>query len=135
MLDKADFMYGTFPVPKDFKEEELEFNIDRTIYISRDLKYKLFHFQNHYKLRGKAAVMRFILRLYLNNLEEKGEKMFSRIIDRMSKMWECRRKRQKNFRKDFNPEFVKNTHMNNFYNYEQIEIINSYSITTQILIL
>ncbi len=133
LIDKVDFWNGK--LPEQFDENDLEITVDRTIYISREVKYKLFHFQNHFKLRSKAAVMRFILRVYLEKLEVYGAENVERMRRIMYNKWQKSLKLVGVWRKEFFSELEKNTHMGEFYQCQWVELVNSLSLTTSIMLL
>ena len=134
LLEKFDLTEG-LPIP-DIQEKYLgERKADRWIWIRRDLKYKLFHFQDHFKIRGKAAVMRYILRRYLVSVNRLGEEKVKRVRNRLFRMWTYLKQKKRMWKKPFSQKFVNITHMNNIYKWERIEFVNSYDIATEVWIL
>ncbi len=133
LLDKADMTNGILETDEDFNEDEIDIDVDRKIFINRDLKYRLQHFQDHFKIWSKAAVLRYILRRYLRMLERYGEVKVKAIRDRFFRMWERAKGRTKEWTKYFSESFLRKTHMENFYRPDRIELVNSYGVTFQII--
>lgn len=133
LLDKADMTNGILETDADFNEDDLDVDIDRKVFIDRDLKYRLQHFQDHFKIWSKAAVLRYILRRFLRLLERYGEVKVKGIRDRFFRMWERAKGRTKGWTKYFSESFLRKTHMENFYIPDRIEIVNSYGVTYKII--
>ena len=79
--------------------------------------------------------MRFILRVYLEKLEAHGLEKVERMRGIIYRKWERSLKLVGVWRKEFFSELGKNTHMSNFYNCQRVELVNSLSLTTSILLL
>ncbi len=127
-LDKVSFRIADLPCD-DYDEKLVPIKIKRRLFIDRDLKYKLFHFQNYFKLRSKGAVLRFLMRMYLRKLERLGDDGVRIFIERTRNRWLEELKRVKVWKRWVNPVNLKNYHRQNIM---QTEVINSFSYVTEI---
>ena len=127
-LDKVSLKIADLPCD-DYGEKQVPIKIKRKLVIDRDLKYKLFHFQNYFKLRSKGAVLRFLMRMYLRKLERLGDDGVRIFIERIRNRWLEELKRVKVWKRWVNPVNLKNYHRQNIM---QTEVINSFSYVTEI---
>ncbi len=130
-LDKVSFKFSDLPCGT-FGEGLLEIKTKRRLLIDRDLKYKLFHFQNYFKLRSKGAVLRFVMRMYLRKLKTLGEEKLRVFIFKKYTHWMQQVKSVKVWKRWANPETQKNYHKQNI---DRIEYVNSFSYVTKVRIL
>ena len=134
-IDKADFANGILETDWDYNEDDLTITVDRKVFLDRDLKYKLYHFQDHFKFWSKASVVRYILRRYLWGVERVGEVHVDRVVARFRNLWERKLENSRKWNKFFSEAFLKKTHMTKFFERNRVEVVNNYGVITEILLL
>ena len=134
-IDKADFANGILETDWDYNEDDLTITVDRKVFLDRDLKYKLYHFQDHFKFWSKASVVRYILRRYLRGVERDGEAHVDRVVARFRDLWEKELKMFRKWNKFFSNAFLQKTHMTNFFAKNRVEVVNNYGVITEVLLL
>ncbi len=130
-LDKVSLKIADLPCD-DYGEKRVPIKIKRKLLIDRDLKYKLFHFQNYFKLRSKGAVLRFLMRMYLRKLGRLGEDGVKLFIERNRSRWLEQLEKVKVWKRWVNPERLKNYHRGNFL---REEVVNNFSYVMEIRLL
>ncbi len=68
LIEKAEFVLLKINT-SDFKEDDLIMDCNIKITIDRKFKNKLFNMQDHFHLKSKASLLRYIIRKYLLKIE------------------------------------------------------------------
>lgn len=122
LLNKIECNDGT-GLYENCNETLLKINCHKKVRIEKRLKNLLFCFQNHFKLRSKGSVLRFLLRKYLNDLKEFGEIEMENKLKSESNAWDKIKYRI------WKMKIFEEGHMSHLKNSFRLELINkSYQI-------
>lgn len=89
LIEKKGCTLDTIESPKEETQTE-----ELYIVMEDTHKEKLFEMQHHFRLRSKASLLRFLLRIYLTKQQKYGGKKLRQVLGRSRRRWEYR-KRQK----------------------------------------
>jgi len=96
LLEQVDFTLKRVK-PSDFKEDELVMLHNLKIRLNINFKRKLFQLQDHFQIRSKASILRYIIRKYYNKFEKwyLGEKKIRKdVLKRCRKIWDDKKRKQ-----------------------------------------